>query len=1746
MVDNKPLIRRRASLKAKLTLFESHLTTVESCDRLSRLQLTELNDRLSKIEEIYSEFDSVQCDIENELEIPDEQYKERDAFESKYFGLVARARELLSAAAPAPAPGASAGSDRSETGSCVTAIGGGTKLKLPTIDMPSFSGHYHDWLEFRDTFSSLIHSNNSIPNINKFHYLRAALKGSAAVIIQSLDFSSDNYTLAWELLCDRYNNKRSLVNNHIQAIFNIEQLSKESSRSIRNLIDTINKNLRALKSLDLPTEHWDVLIIQIISSKLDTTTHHKWESYRNKLKELPTLKMFNDFLKDRADLLESTEMSNKKRRSSDTTHNRQKALTATTYSPTTSRKYACPFCNDDHALYLCQKFKSLKLQARVDKAKALKVCLNCLRVGHNEKTCRLNPCRTCGVQRNSLLHEHTTPASSPSSNDVALHSLPQPDDEEQFSSPVQEISMSAVQNDRMLLSTVLIQVTDHSGKKHTIRALLDNGSTASYITESLRAKLNLPTSSAPTTVEGLNYQTSNLSKSCDVLMSSLINDYQLKVPCYVASRITQPLPVSRIDRTTLNIPPHIRLADPTFDVPAPVDMLLSLGIFWSVLGTHKVPLGKNKPTLWETKLGYLVTVPTEQYSPSNLNTVHCNHNINLHLQHYDKQLNDQLSQFFELESVATRKQISKEEQECEQSFINNTTRLPDGRFEVTIPLKETPEKLGDSYERALSRFISLERRFKREPHFKEQYCKFIKEYIALNHMSLNENPENDTQSYLFAHHGILRESLSTKLRVVFDGSMATTSGVSFNQIQLIGPTVQDDLISILIRMRQHKFIVTADVEKMYRMINVTPSQHSLQQILWRFEPYEQLQQYKLHTVTYGTASAPFLATRCLTQLGIECPDKKVSEVIQHDFYVDDLITGASSESDLINICKGVMTQLETGQFHLRKFNSNSAHIVTEIIGKSNGDELLNLCDNEYSKTLGLLWSSKEDNLLFSVNLVENNNVTKRTILSMMSQIFDPLGLVNPCVLLAKTILQKLWAAKISWDEPVPSDISILWSKFVSSLRTINNIRIPRCVVIDSPLSIELHTYSDASTQAYAACVYLRSVNNNNVSVHLVAAKSKVSPLKPVLTVPKLELAGALLAVRLANKVKSALRLKITSCTYWCDSTIVLGWIRSPKAHQLKPFVFNRVSEICDSTDPSDWRYVPTKCNPADIGSRGADANQLENCNLWWSGPPYLLQDEHSWPKQPLHLQDSDLPEFKVICNLNASHTDHTSYFTEFMKRFSNFGKLQRIIAYVHRFIYNCRNPQNKYTGYIKINELNLSLNSMCRFVQLEVFSSEYDLLKNKKQLSANNKLLQLNPFYNTTDKLLRVGGRLCNSFYDYDTKHPILLNSKHHLATLIVRHYHIMFLHAPPQLLLAILRHKFWLINGRNLARKIVENCIRCRRYAGKSIQPIMGNLPSPRLHTDYVFANTACDYAGPIMILNRRGRGSRLIKSYLCIFVCLAVKAVHIELVTDLSSNTFLAALDRFIARRGKPQNIFSDNGTCFTGACNELSKFLKSNSNYISSKASEMFINFKFSPAYSPHFNGLAEGSVKSVKYHLKRVLGLAHLTYEDLNSVLTCIEATLNSRPLTPLSSDPSDLTALTPAHFLIGRTLTMLPSPQSSDPAAIPTLSRYMRIQQLKAHFWSRYYTEYITELQKRQKWRKQGQQLQLGEMVLVKDDRLPPNRWLLGRVTRLYPGSDGVTRVADVNTTSGTLRRAFNRLCPLPVMDTNFVPGAATC
>lgn len=356
-------------------------------------------------------------------------------------------------------------------------------------------------------------------------------------------------------------------------------------------------------------------------------------------------------------------------------------------------------------------------------------------------------------------------------------------------------------------------------------------------------------------------------------------------------------------------------------------------------------------------------------------------------------------------------------------------------------------------------------------------------------------------------------------------------------------------------------------------------------------------------------------------------------------------------------------------------------------------------------------------------------------------------------------------------------------------------------------------------------------------------------------------------------------------------------------------------------------------------------------------------------------------------------------------------------------------------------------------------------------------------------------------------------------------------MHAGPQLLLATIKENYWPIGGRNLAKSCFRQCVLCNRMKGKIVTPLMGNLPQQRLSPSHPFESVGIDYAGPILAANRHGRGCRLVKVYIAIFICFTTKAIHTELVGDLTSNTFLSALRRFISRRGKPKNIYSDNGTSFVGAYNEIGKFLKDNCSLLAESAADEGIRFHFSPPYSPHFGGLWEAGVKSIKFHLHRVLGNCHFTYEELNTVLVQIEALLNSRPLSPISSEPDDMSPLTPAHFLIGRPLTALPTPNYEDQST-SRLTRYQRIEQIRQHFWTRWSKEYIAELQQRVKWRSCAGQLEKDTLVVLKDDHLPPLRWKLGRIVSVYPGKDGVSRVADVKTASGTVRRAFSKICPL--------------
>ncbi|XP_046397407.1 uncharacterized protein LOC124164220 [Ischnura elegans] len=817
---------------------------------------------------------------------------------------------------------------------------------------------------------------------------------------------------------------------------------------------------------------------------------------------------------------------------------------------------------------------------------------------------------------------------------------------------------------------------------------------------------------------------------------------------------------------------------------------------------------------------------------------------------------DQLmKKFWEIEEVTSSNlsTLSDEERTCKDHSRRNVRRDERGRYVVRLPLQHSLTTFGNTKRHAEDLFHKLEKRFEKDKKLKQNYSIRRNEYLELD---LLEPCSNQICSDLIPanylpHHPVFKDSsTTTKLRVVFDGSAKSTSGIAFNDSLVIGPNMQRDLFSILVSFRFHSYVFTADIKQMYRQIRLHPADTNLQCILWRNSPEEALLAYRLTTVTFGLACSPFLATRCLLNLAetekLRYP--LAAAVTMKDFYVDDLITGASTIEGALRLQSELVRMLSQAGFHLLKWCANHLKLLQYIARK---------------------------------------------------------------------------------DQEVKYDI---------------------------------------------------------------------------------------------------------------------------KEDSRAPLVNSYIAIAGD-----------------------------------------------------VHLFD----------------------------RFSSLYKLRKVISYCRRFITNAwQLLQERNFGLITAQEIKYAMSCLIKIAQGQHFSKEVEDLKAYKCVSGKSKLRPLCPFLDESC-VIRVGGRLKNSQLSYGCMHPIILPDNSNLTSLIFVHIHISSLHIGPQALLAEVRQTYWPLQGRHLANRTVHQCIKCSKMKPTLSSQLMGELPTGRVTPSKPFLNTGVDSCGPIHCKKTKHRRSPVAKTYISLFICLSTEAIHLELVTELTSQAFIAAFRRFISRRGQCINVCSDNGTNFVGADKEL-KELRSLFNTevyqrdVTTHLASDGITWHFIPPRSPHFGGLWEAGVKMVKYHLRRVLGNAILNYEEPNTILTQIEACLNSCPLTPLSDNPNDLNPLTPGHLLIGQPFTSPPEPDLT-PLPINRLSRWQYCQQLMQDFWRRWSAEYLPHLQRRSQWVSRGGDLKEGMLVLLKEDFRPPMHWPKGRIIALHPGKDGISRVATIKTAMGIGLRSHYRI-----------------
>uniref|UniRef100_A0A8D9AUI7 Reverse transcriptase domain-containing protein n=1 Tax=Cacopsylla melanoneura TaxID=428564 RepID=A0A8D9AUI7_9HEMI len=897
----------------------------------------------------------------------------------------------------------------------------------------------------------------------------------------------------------------------------------------------------------------------------------------------------------------------------------------------------CAICGTGHKTENCTSFKKALVKERIEIIKKHKLCFNCLSNKHGVSRCpERQRCGTCNRKHHISIHMDQKSMQAYKvvedvDGSVLDYEIPTPSVEESMmKAPVTQAnsytnSVSNSDTSIVLLPTALVYVKSGDGQATVpVRALLDAGSQVHLISTSCMEKLKLKATNVDIKLCGIGKASVDATKVVDIQVQTKSGEFSRKLRAIALPQITSNMPAQKINIDKHKYLLQYELADPEFFIPNSVDMILGAEIFYDILKPGRVANFPGRPAMQNTIFGWVVAGRLPIYSDTK-STHSCMHVT----------FPDPLSKFWEIEELpALKNNYSKEETECEEYFEETTYRSEDGKYVVRIPFKENLKDIGHSKRQALQRYNSLEKRLDKDEKLKTSYNSFLKEYLDLGHMervrnSTLEETSGNTEFY-FSHFPVVRsESLTTKLRVVFDGSMKTSSGISLNETMKVGPILQDDLFSILLRLRVHKIVLISDLEKMYRQIWIHSDDRKYQKILWRKEEHEDIETFQLKTVTYGTSSAPYLAVKCLKTLANdeEKAFPNASKIAKRDFYVDDLITGVESEEEGIALYKELTVMFGKAGFNLRKWISNSESVLNAIPGENRADQLDSVFQNTM-KTLGLKYNPKTDTFLFSLQ-PGNIQFTKRNILSEIGKLFDPLGLISPVIVTAKMFLQELWLLNFSWDEKLDEKTVLRWRQIVSGMEHINQIQIDRHAFVSSSSDIEFHGFCDASEKAYAACLYVKCKHNGETTVKLLCAKTRVAPVKQI-SLARLELCAALLLTNLIKKVRESLDEHSIGRQWfaWTDSQIVLAWI-SKLPCKWKTFVANRVSAIQEVLSPDQWKYVKSEDNPADLASRGCSSLELSNAKEWWNGPTWLVSDSYKQDNTQV-VELNNVPEAKKI------------------------------------------------------------------------------------------------------------------------------------------------------------------------------------------------------------------------------------------------------------------------------------------------------------------------------------------------------------------------------------------------------------------------------------------------------------------------------------------------------------------------------------
>jgi hypothetical protein len=1659
-------------------------------------------------------------------------------------------------------------------------------MQAPKLEIPTFSGDPLNYYLFMRSFEENVERVVSDPAARLSRLLQYCV-GSANKVLQCCAIMEPiyGYPKAKALLKERFGDPFIIAQAWVEKVTHGGTIKSTSGQAIQEYADDLRNCFETLTAMHCMMEINSQATLQRLIGRLPTYLQNRWRKVAVNLRRhggrLASLQDIVKFVEEAAfevndpvfGTLASSDKSGEinprsaKRQPSsfnssvkeDSPRADSRPRYRDTDSPRADSSRKCPGCQGGHAIYTCDKFKAMKVAERCQLIKRKGLCFNCLGV-HLAAHCKsLRRCAKCNKKHNTLIHrDDYTGRDTESQPSVVANQDESPP--AQAHNGYVDTTCCAGTMKSMGLPCLPVKVRAVGGNKTiTTYALLDNGSTHSFCSDGLLSLLGVEGRKETVILTTLEKEDSSFTSQVTSLEVMGMGRMQpLKLPS-VYSKSKLPIHADNIaSQEDIDHWPHLTgINIPMCDVP---DVMILIGVDCpeALLPLDVIRGRPGEPYAVRTALGWTISGPLTKATAGS-----ASHRISSNFVQAsvnDRVLSDQLERFWKIDAWGVvdsdhgdDKGMSVDDKKVVQQW-DATTKFDSGHYIMDIPFKDPSAQLANNERVASSRLEYLKRKLNKDQDYKAKYTAGMSEFLEKGYaikVPADQVGRDDGRVYYLPHHGVINPQ-KDKLRVVFDCS-AQHRGLSLNEQIYQGPDLGNNLIGVLLRFRMEEVAFMADIEAMFMQIKVTEDHQDMLRFVWwpNGDTTCSPEVYRMTRHLFGGIWSPSAANYAVKRVSEDYGSSyslAANYTVKKNLYVDDCLKCTQTVAEAINLAGELKHLLSSAGFNLTKWICNQHEVMVKIAQTDWSKKIKDLSHDAplVDRALGVFWNVENDTLGYKIQL-KDKPLTKRGLLSTLSSVYDPLGLASPFILKARKVVQDLCRKGLGWDEPLPSEQAQEWDEWVNDLPNMEKVLITRCV---KPISfgkcvnIQLHHFADASQIAYGTASYIRMVNDKgDVHTQLIMAKSRLAPLRQM-TIPRLELTAATIAAKMDVMLKRELDLPIDQSHFWSDSMIVLQYISS-ETKRFHTFVANRISLIRDISSPGQWHHVRTHLNPADDASRGLPAGDL-NSPRWLFGPDFLREEQTAWPDSDIMstIEDTD-PEVKRDNQRAAAFAinEPQSPLTRIISAVSLWPRLRKTVGW----LLVIRDVWAKHWDTVKMLQAEHLLaadNVIFKHVQTEAYNEDMLEIEANGHVKPSSPLVKLQPVLR--DGLLRVGGRLKNSPIPEISRSQLILPSKTRITELLIHDMHERSGHSGREYVLSRLREKYWIIGARSAIRRILRDCVQCKkRDQGPSSQQ-MGDLPADRVTPgDPAFSNSGVDYFGPFFV--KRGRGTE--KRYGCIFTCLATRAVHIEIAHSLEADSFINCLQRFIARRGKVKSLRSDNGKNFVGAEKELRQEVERwNQKQIQDALNKDNIVWKFNPPLASHAGGVWERQIRTVRKVLAGLTAEQRMTDESLSTLMCLVESVINNRPITTTSLDPGDLEPLTPSHFLVMRPVDSLHG--VFDQADLCVRKRWRQVQYMADLFWRRWTKEYLPSLQQRAKWTTPQRNMSCGDIVLLMDTSLPRNEWLMGRVVETYPGQDGRVRSVKVKTKNSQLVRPITKVCLLEAVATNTagkdISGNAPC